>query len=267
MKVIANGIAQFYERRGAGPPLVLIHALGVDHRMWEAQSRQLDDVCTVYSYDVRGHGLTDVPAGPYTLLDFAEDLAGLLDALGVAEAHLVGLSMGGIIAQQFAISWPDRVRSLVLADTASEYNQEARRQLAERARIVDERGMAPVVESIIGRWFTEEFQRTNPDSVNQIRISLIATMPMGYASSCRAVGSVDLTEGLVSIRVPTLVLVGSEDRSTPPETALRIHEYIPGSSYEVIPGAAHLSNVSNPREFNDGVIRTVRLGELAAGRE
>ncbi|MGH2457537.1 MAG: alpha/beta fold hydrolase, partial [Chloroflexota bacterium] len=100
MKAIANGIAQFYRRSGNGPPLVLIHALGLDHRLWEPQVAPLGSGFDVISYDVRGHGASDVPPGPYTMRDFAEDLAGLLDALGVEVAHLVGISMGGMIAQE-----------------------------------------------------------------------------------------------------------------------------------------------------------------------
>jgi 3-oxoadipate enol-lactonase len=267
MKAIANGIAQFYERHGKGPPLILIHALGVDHRMWEAQVAELSSSCTVFAYDVRGHGASDVPAGPYTLEDFADDLVGVMDALGVDDAHLVGLSMGGMIAQQLAVSQPGRVRSLVLADTASEYNQETRRALAERARIAEERGMAPLVEPTIDRWFTPRFRSQYPRQVEKIRTLLESTNPLGYSAACRAVAAVDLTERLVSITVPTTVAVGSADYSTPPDVALRIHEYVPGSSYEVIAEAAHLSNVSQPRRFNELVIATVRRGEAAAAHE
>jgi 3-oxoadipate enol-lactonase len=267
MKVIANGIAQYYERRGAGPPLILIHALGVDHRMWEQQYPALDAACTTFVYDVRGHGQSDIPSGPYSLSDFAEDLVGLMDALGLDQAHLAGLSMGGMIAQQFAITRPDRIRSLVLADTTSEYNQEIRRQFAERARIAEERGMAPLVEATMARWFTEEFRSAHPDIIDHVRSILTSTHAIGYAASCRAVGEVDLTERLVSIAVPTLVLVGSKDVSTPPAMALRIHEYIPGSTYQIVPDAAHLSNVSSPDEFNQAVLETVKRGELAVESE
>jgi 3-oxoadipate enol-lactonase len=267
MKVIANGIAQYYQRHGAGPPVVLIHALGLDHRMWERQIAAIETTCTAYTYDVRGHGISDVSAGPYTLSGFAEDLVGLFDALGLESAHLVGLSLGGTIAQQFAITWPARVRSLVLADTTSEYDQEARRLLADRADIAEAEGMAPLVESILARWFTKSFQQMKPASVEQIRSLLLETNPGGYAAACRAVLEVDLTERLVTVDVPTLVLVGSEDTATPPEMALRIQEYIPGSALEVIPGAAHLSNVANPDQFNDAILRTISRGEQAVDTE
>jgi 3-oxoadipate enol-lactonase len=258
MKVIANGIAQFYRRVGNGPPIVLIHALGLDHRLWNEQVSQLAPSFQVIAYDVRGHGATDVPPGPYTLSDFAEDLADLLDALGIDKAHLVGISMGGMIAQEFALTWPERVYSLVLADTASEYNQEARRQFAERARIAEERGIAPLIEPTIDRWFTREFRERRPDEVNRIRSILSEAHPDGYAASCRAIARADLTERLVNITVPTLVLVGSEDHSTTPEMALEIHEHIPGSQFLVIEGAAHLTNVEKPHEFTRAIVETVK---------
>ncbi len=267
MKVVANGIAQYYQRRGSGPPLILIHALGVDHRIWAPQVEALESACTVIAYDVRGHGQTDVPVGPYSLEEFADDLVGLFDSLGLSSAHLVGISMGGMIAQQLAVTWPARVRSLVLADTTSEYAQEARRQFAERARIAETRGMAPLVDATIARWFTDDFRKEDPDTIARIRGILEMASPHGYAASCRAIGEVDLTERLVSVAAPTTVLVGSLDESTPPTMALKIHEYVPASTYEIIEGAAHLSNLSNPDTFNRAVLRTVRQGELAAGGE
>lgn len=261
MKVIANGIAQFYRRAGKGRSVVLIHALGLDHHLWDRQIEDLASALDVIAYDARGHGRTDAPAGPYAMSDFADDLAGLIDSLGIDSAHLVGLSMGGMIAQQFALTYPDRVRSLVLADTTSEYNQEARRQFAERARVTEERGMAPLAAPTTERWFTPEFRSQNPEDVTRIMSTFLASPPRGYAASCRAIARIDFTERLVSIQVPTLVLVGSQDTSTTPEMALKIHEYIPGSRYVQIADAAHLTNVARPEEFGRLVLETVRAGD------
>jgi len=261
VKAIANGIAQFYVRAGDGPPLVLIHALGLSHHLWDDLVPLLAGACQVISYDVRGHGESDVPPGPYAMADFAEDLAGLLDALGVESAHLAGISMGGMIAQEFVLTWPWRVRSLVLADTTSEYHQEARRQLAERARIAEERGTRPLVEPTIDRWFTPEFRLSQPVPVEHIRNLLERAYPQGYAASCRAIAGAEWTERLVGVTAPTTVLVGAEDTSTPIEMALKIHEHIPGSRYEVIPLAAHLTCVSQPSEFASAVLSTVKAAE------
>lgn len=259
MKLIANGIAQFYRRVGSGPPLILIHALGLSHELWKPQIPQLAAMYDVVAYDLRGHGDTDIPPGPYTLADFAEDLAGLLDALGFERTHLVGISLGGMIAQEFALTWPDRVRSLLLADTASEYPPEARRQFAERARVAEERGIGPLIEPTLERWFTPEFRRDHSAEVAWIRDLLGSAHPTGYAASCRAIAQADLTERLVNVTAPTLVVVGSEDHSTTPEMALQIHEHIPGSRYQVIPGAAHLTNVACPEEFNRAIVSIAKL--------
>lgn len=261
MKLIANGIAQYYVRTGHGPPLVLIHALGLDHRLWDQQIGQIAPACDVIAYDVRGHGATDIPQGPYTMTDFVEDLAGLLDALGIQQVHLAGISMGGMIAQAFALTWPQRVRSLLLADTTSEYNQEDRRQIAERARIAEERGLSPLVVPTMNRWFTESFRTQHPDEVAKIRDILAAASPVGYAAACRAITGADWSERLVNITAPTTVVVGSEDSSTPPEMALKIHEHIPGSVYVVIPDTAHLTNVAWPDLFSQIVLTNVRNAE------
>lgn len=258
MKAVANGILQYYRRAGKGPPMVLIHALGLDHRLWDEQVDQLASAFDVIAYDVRGHGQTDAPAGPYRVADFADDLAGLLDSLGIERAHLVGISMGGMIAQQFALSYPGRIRSLVLADTTSEYNQDARRQFGERARVVEERGMMPLAAPTTERWFTPEFRAQNPRAVDRIMDIFVACPPHGYAAACRAISRIDFTERLVNIHVPTLVLVGAHDTSTTPEMALKIHEYIPGSRYLQIADAAHLTNVARPEEFSKLAAETAK---------
>ncbi|MGH2459844.1 MAG: hypothetical protein ACRDIY_13370, partial [Chloroflexota bacterium] len=155
-------------------------------------------------------------------------------------------------------AWPGRARSLVLADTASEYSPEARRQLAERARIAEERGIAPLIEPTLERWFTPAFRHGQPAEIQRIRSILAGAHPSGYAASCRAISNADLTERLVSVAVPTLVLVGAEDRSTTPEMAMQIHEHLPGSRYEVVPDAAHLTNLAAPELFNQAVARAAR---------
>lgn len=265
MKVIANGIAQYYERKGTGPSLILIHALGVDHRIWASQIEALASICSVYSYDARGHGHTDVSLGPYSLDEFAHDLVGMLDALGIVSAHLVGISMGGMIAQQFAVTWPNRIRSLVLADTTSRYSNDARLQFADRARTATFHGMAPLVDATMSRWFSEDYRNEHPDIVARIRGILELTSPDGYAASCRAIAEIDLTERLVTITAPSAILVGALDQSTPPSMAEKIHEYLPGSTLTVIDGAAHLSNVSHPDAFNRAVVDAVRRGERSRG--
>ena len=254
MRAIANGIAINYAVEGDGEPVTLIHALGVDLSMWAPQVPALRDQFCVLRYDVRGHGRTDCPPGPYSLDLFAEDLSALLQALGISSTHLVGLSMGGMIAQAFALNYPDQVRSLVLCCTVSEYRVEARRMFEQRARTAEERGLEPLVDPTLERWFTPAFRASHPEVTASIAQILRSTNPNGYAAACRAVAEIDLTERLQEIHKPSLVLAGALDPGATPEMARLIHEHLPGSDLRIIPNAAHLVNYEQTAMFNQLVI-------------
>ncbi len=250
MFVEVNGIRCFYQLTGEGDQVVvLIHALGTDHRMWDRQVEALKPHFRVLRYDVRGHGQTDKPPGPYSLELFARDLAALLDALGIAAAHLVGLSMGGMIAQTFALSYPERVKSLVLADTSSRYPPESRRQFEERARVAETQGMGPLVEATLERWFSPGFHQAHPEVVEKYRQMLLANDPRAYAAAARAIAQLDLTSRLGSIRVPTLVIVGEDDPGTPPAMAKEIAANIPGARLEILLGR-HMTQEESAEAFN-----------------
>ena len=262
MRAFVSGIALDFDLVGRGPTLVLIHALGVDRRMWRRQVPIFAVSHQVVAYDVRGHGLSDKPVGPYTLEALADDLHGLLDALGIERASLLGLSMGGMIAQTFALAYPEQVDRLILADTTSEYPPEGRRQFAERARLVEASGIDPIVPATLERWFTPEFRADEEDAVEEIRKIVLAADPMGYAGACHAVSRVDLTGRLGEIRCPALVLVGEHDPGTPVAAAARIQAAIPGARLEVIQGASHLSNVARPDAFERIVLAFLREGTV-----
>ncbi len=160
-----------------------------------------------------------------------------------------------------ALTFPEMVRSLVLADTTSEYNVEARRLFAQRARTAEERGMEPLIEPTLERWFTPAFRQREPAVVAGIASVLRNTSPQGYAASCRAVAELDLTERLQEIHAPALILVGAHDPSTPVDAARLVQEHLPGSTLEVIPDAAHLSNVEQAEVFNQHLVAF--LGRVA----
>ncbi len=261
MRAFVNGIALDFDLVGNGPTLVLIHALGVDRRMWAQQVPVFAEGRQVLAYDVRGHGRSDKPAGPYTLEALADDLRGLLDSLGIQRASLLGISMGGMIAQTFALRYPDQVDLLILADTTSEYPPEGRRQFVERARQVEASGIEPIVPATLERWFTPEFRVEDEETVEEIRKILAAADPAGYAGACLAVSQVDTTARLGQIQAPTLVIVGEKDPGTPVEAAARIQAAIPGARLEVIPDASHLSNVAHPGAFDDLVLGFLGVGE------
>ena len=250
MKIKANGINIEYSVEGAGPWLVMSHSLAAHWRMFEPQVHHFAGRFRVLGYDTRGHGGTDAPAGAYTLDQLADDVKALLDALDVREAHFLGLSMGGMIGQTFALKYPGRLKSLVLADTTSGYGPEAGALWQGRIKMAQERGMDALAAPTLERWFTAPFREAHPDTVRRIGDMIRATPVEGYAGCCHAISKIDLTAKLGVIRVPTLVIVGREDLGTPVAMAEDIHRGIPGSELVVLDNAAHFSNVEQAPAFN-----------------
>ena len=261
MKTKTNGIELHYELHGkeGAPWLVLSHSLACSVRMWDPQIAAFKDRYRVLAFDTRGHGASDAPAGPYTLEMLADDLHGLLGALGISRAHFCGLSMGGMIGQTFALKNPGVFASLALADTASRYPKEAWPAWQERIGVAGSQGMAPLAQPTLERWFTEPFRKTNAATVEEIRKLILATPVAGYVGCCHAIPRIDVSARLKEIACPILVLVGEQDPGTPVAMAREIHSNASGSKLTVIPQAAHLSNLEQPEAFNRA------LGEFLAG--
>lgn len=258
MKIIANGIETYYEIHGreGAPWLILSHSLACSVRMWDPQIAALGGEYRILAYDTRGHGSSGAPRGPYTLEMLADDLHGLLGALGIAQPHFCGLSMGGMIGQTFAVRHPGALRSLTLADTTSRYPREALPAWEDRIRIAESQGMGPLAQPTLERWFTPEFRAANAAAVERVRQLILATPVAGYVRCSRAIPAIDLTARLKEIRCPILVIVGEDDPGTPVAMAREIHEHAPGSRLVVLPRAAHLANL----EAADGFTRA--LGEF-----
>jgi len=255
VKTFANGISVQYTIEGPAdaPALVLSHSLAAHSAMWDPQMPELTRRWRVVRYDTRGHGGTDAPAARYTLEQLADDALALLDALGIRRAHWLGLSMGGMIGQTLALKAQDRLASLILADTSSRVPPEARPTWEERIRTAESKGMEPIVEPTIGRWFTAPFIERRKDVVDRVRAMIRGTNPQGYAGCCHAISALNLTDRLGGIALPTLVLVGEEDQGTPVAAARTIHQGIKGSELVIIPSASHLSNVEQPEVFTKAV--------------
>ncbi len=224
------------------PPLLLLHSLGTSLHVWDAQAASLAHDFRVIRPDLRGHGLTSVTQGPYSLERMAADMLAVLDALGVARAHVAGLSIGGAIAQAMAAAAPERVRSLILCDTAMQFPPAS--LWRERAVLVRARGMEPIVAPVLARWVTEDFM--DAPATEGLRAMLRRTDPEGYAGAAEALAVGDLRASTAGLRLPALVLVGDQDAATPPETARAIAAAIPGAALHILPGLAHIPTVQHP---------------------
>ena len=251
MKTRVNGLDVHYELEGpaTAPVVTFSHSLATDFHMWDAETKALAARYRVLRYETRGHGQTEAPKGPYTLDQLAEDARELLKALGIAKTHWVGLSMGGMIGQTLALKAPELFRSLTLADTSSRIPPEARPTWHDRIKTAEQKGMEPLVESTIERWFTAPFRDREKRVVDSVRGMIRATPVAGYVGCCHAISQLDLTDKISAISLPTLVIVGEDDPGTPVAASRVMHERIKGSRLEIIPSAAHLANVEQPEVF------------------
>jgi 3-oxoadipate enol-lactonase len=255
MKTKANGIDIHYELHGkeGAPWLVLSHSLACSVRMWDPQIAALKDRYRILAYDTRGHGGSEAPKGEYTLEMLADDLNALMKALGVKSAHYCGLSMGGMIGQTFALKYPGVFKTLALADTTSRYPADAWPAWQDRIRTAEAKGMEPLAQPTLERWFTEPFRKKNPAAVEAIRKLIVSTPVAGYVGCCHAIPKINLTARLKEIPCPILVIVGADDPGTPPAMAKEIHENAPGSKLVVLPQAAHLANLEQPEGFTQAL--------------
>jgi 3-oxoadipate enol-lactonase len=235
----------------AGAPVVtLSHALGATLDLWDAQAAILTRQYRVLRYDVRGHGASAVPPGPYTLEQMVDDLRDLLRSLEIDRTHFVGLSMGGLIGMMAALTTPATIRSLVLCDTTSSYGPGLRPMWEERIATAETQGMTDaLIERTMEIWFTAPFRESHKAVVDRIRQMLLNTDPRGYAAAIRAFAGVDLSERIRAITCPALIVVGERDPGTPPAMARVLHERIRDSQLAVLPNAAHCSVVERADEF------------------
>ena len=254
MKARTNGIELEYTVEGNGPWLAMSHSLACNSRMWDEQMPLLTKRFKVLRFDTRGHGLSGAPPGPYTLEQMADDVRGLFDALGIRHTHWVGLSMGGMIGETFALKYPGVFRSMVLADTTSRRPPDADKMWGDRVTLAQERGMEVLVESTLARWFTAPYRNAHPEVMARIGDAIRATPVAGFAGCCQAIAKIDVLDRLNEIECPALVMVGDQDHGTPPEMARRIHENLPGSELLIIPSAAHISNIEQAAVFNQALL-------------
>lgn len=231
--------------RDDGPVVVLSNSLGATHRMWDAQLDALQQRFRVVRYETRGHGNSPVTAGPYSIDDLAEDLLALLDRLGIGRFHLVGLSLGGMTAMRVAADHPERVDRLAVLCTAAQLPPAS--SWFDRAATVRAHGCGAVASGVVQRWFTPEFLDANPDVRTASESMISATSAEGYAGCCEAIATLDLRDDLANIAAPTLAIAGADDPATGPAALEEIAAGVKDSRLLVIPRAAHLANIEQPR--------------------
>ncbi|MFF3714218.1 alpha/beta fold hydrolase [Streptomyces phaeochromogenes] len=250
-----------YEDKGAhastSVPLVLIHGHPFDRTMWAPQVAAFSPDRRVIAPDLRGYGRSPVVPGLTPLATFAEDIAALLDDLGVREFALAGLSMGGQIVMECYRQFPERVRALVLADTfpAAETpaGRKSRNDMADRLL---REGMRPYADEVLHRMVAPY---AHPDVAAHVHRMMTSTSPEGAAAALRGRAErPDYRELLTRVTVPTLVVVGEDDEYTPVADARAMHTAIPGSTLQVVPRAAHMPNLEQPEQFNAALAALLR---------
>lgn len=240
------------EGPAGAPALLLINSLGTDHRMWSRQHEAFRERYLVVRYDARGQGGTDAPAPPYAVAELGADAVALLDHLGIDRSHVCGVSLGGFVALWLAIHRPQRLRSAVYADTAARIGTVA--GWNERISAVRDGGMSSIREVVMERFFSGRFRAEEPDVVAEMGRTLETHDAQGYIGHCTALRDADLRDEVGTIGLPSLVMVGTADVSTPPEESRWLHRRITGSRLEELPDAGHLSNLEQPAAFADAVL-------------
>jgi 3-oxoadipate enol-lactonase len=238
--------------REAAPVICFAHALSADSGIWAEQIPPLlaKGWC-VLRLDMRGHGGSDAVPGDYTMSELADDVVVALDFLGLAKVHFVGLSIGGMIGQTFAIEHAHRLSSLMLSGTSPTGLSggmqvwQARFDALQRAGPVD-----PLADATMERWFTQAFKPRQPGRWKQIRATIAATTPAGYLGGAAAIINFDVLSKLRTVNAPTLVVCGDGDTGTPPSGNRRIAQLVPGARYQEIADARHVPNVEHPDTFN-----------------
>lgn len=249
----AGGITVRYDLTGSAdaPVLLFANSIGTSLQIWDTLVPALAERYRVLRYDMRGHGLTQatpVTADEgYSLDRLADDAAALLDALGIPAVHVCGLSIGGMMAQRLAVKAPERVRGLILCDTAGLIGPPS--VWADRIAAIRARGLPSIADGVMARWFTEGFRAERPDQIRGYVAMLGRTTEEGYIGCAMAIRDADLRADNAGIAAPTLVVVGDQDMATPPALARELADSVPGARFVILPGAAHIPCVERPAEL------------------
>jgi pimeloyl-ACP methyl ester carboxylesterase len=244
----------WFEDHGTGPAVVLLHGLADTHDLWRYQVPVLSERYRVITVDHYGHGRTPPWPGELTTAIMADGVARLIARLGIAPATVVGLSMGGGVAQVLALRAPRLVRALVLVSTGSEFSPATRERFHRRADQAEREGMSAVLDTTVPRWFTERFMTAHPDEVAHTRRTVLANDPAAFAAASRANAMRGWTERLGEIDCPLLFIGGAADPADAAASGARYREALPRATVQVWPGLSHLVPVEAPARFNEALL-------------
>ena len=252
-RVQVGDIDVHYLQEGQGTDLVLVHGLGSDCTSWDADAAVFAAHHRVTRPDVRGFGASGKPPGPYSTALFARDLDGLLAACGIEAAHVLGISLGGVVAQRLALDCPARVRSLVLVSTSSEVGAQATAVWQRLADRIERNGFDPQTADA-SRAVSPAFAQQHPEVVADLGRRNAACDPKGYAAAARAVSDYNWTAELHRVTVPVLIFQGLDDQLTRPGGAVKLSRALPHARLLMVENAGHNLPIEQPAIFRDSVL-------------
>lgn len=235
------------------PWLILSNSLGANLSMWDPQIDFLTKTYRVLRYDTRGHGQSDVPAGPYTFDDLVGDVVGLMDAKSIETAAFMGLSMGGMTGLGLSLNHADRISRVVCADGRADAPPPFVAMWDQRMAAVADGGLEAIADGTLGTWLTEAWRQAHPAETAAVRDMVTATNPDGYIACCKALQKLDYLKSLGAAKTPILYVGGSNDIGAAPEVMTAMADATPGGRFVEIPDAAHVANINAPKAFNAAV--------------
>jgi 3-oxoadipate enol-lactonase len=256
MKIKANGININYELSGPdnAQVVMLSHSLAASLAMWEPQIAALTARYRVLRYDLRGHGSSDAPIGPYTFDNLADDALGLLRALNIKRCHFVGLSIGGMIGQALGLRAAPEIASLTLCATSSRMPAEMQSVWDARIAQVRAQGVGSIASGTMERWFTPAFHTAQAATIAKVGAMIAGTSAEGFAGCASAITTLNFTDQLKKISLPTLLIVGRDDPGTPVAASEAIQREIKSAELVVLENAMHICNIEQAELFNRALL-------------
>lgn len=246
----------YYKVLGSGEPLILIHGVGDSHMMWKAQMNYFSNYFKTYSYDTIGHGFSEKPnSDSYTLEDYTRQLSQFMDERKIKKANIIGFSMGGMIAQAFSLSHPDRVIKMIITNAVANRTDKERRKVLNRADVVESEGRLAVYNKSLERWYSPGFLKENPSLITEYKKNVEKSDEKSYLKAYRLFATADkkLWGQLNKINLPTLIITGENDIGSTPQMARDMNEKIPNSKLVIVPDVKHQLPIEMPNTFNKHV--------------